>query len=88
MLIENQMKYHELQANWWINAATNGYTESREIYHGTNGHKFTKEECKNDAMKTAQTHIRLYGECAEHLQKESEHCEIDKLLEKRRQESI
>lgn len=29
--VDNQMKYHELQAMWWMHSASNGYCESRNI---------------------------------------------------------
>jgi len=78
MKLADQMKYHEMQAYWWIASANNGHTLNRELYHGISGNnKFSDQEKINDAMETAQNHIRLYMECAERLQKIDR--EIDEL---------
>ena len=69
MLIDDQKKFHELQALWWMSAASNGHCECRKMYHGIKNKKeYSKKEKVDDAMKTAQRHIHLFMECAEFKQ--------------------
>ena len=66
MPIEAQMKFHELQAMWWMHSATNGHAETRTILKGgSDGIKMTSEELRDDSMRTSQQHMRLFMECAE-----------------------
>ena len=62
---EQQLKFHEMQANWWMHAASNGHCQSKLIYKGTGNKKFTKDELIDEAMKTSQKHIQLYMKVAE-----------------------
>jgi len=67
-LIKAQMKFHELQAIWWINSASNGHTLSRRLYHGgINLVEFTDAEKVSDAMDTAQRHLTAYSELYDKL---------------------
>jgi hypothetical protein len=66
MKIEDQMKQHEMLANYWIARATTGEATSRDIKRG-DGTPLTDEELIRDALRTAQRHIHLHRECAEHL---------------------
>ena len=61
-MIEKQMKFHELQALWWIASATTGHCQSKIICHGFGDKEFTPQEKTNDAMETAQRHIHSYRE--------------------------
>ena len=71
MKTKDQMKFHEMQAYWWTNAATNGHALTRSLFHGTiEGTSFTDAEKVSDAMKIAQNHMRLYRELAEELTEE------------------
>lgn len=74
-LIKAKMKYHELQAIWWINSASNGHTLSRKLYHGIlGGREFTDAEKVSDAMETAQRHLveydKYYDKLCSELKKE------------------
>ena len=64
MLLKDQMKFHELQALWWMHSASNGHSATRNITFG-NGRKLDKDDLRDDAMKTAQHHLTLFRECAE-----------------------
>jgi hypothetical protein len=65
MLIEDQMKFHELQALWWMNSAVTKSCLSKKIYHGTQGTEFTDDEKINHAMEIAQRHIHSFEGLAE-----------------------
>ena len=65
-IILAQMKQAELQANWWMNSATNGHTTSRKIYRG-DGHLLSPEELRDDAMQTAGRHIKRHSDLIEAL---------------------
>jgi hypothetical protein len=57
---DGRMKFHELQAIWWMHAASNGHAATRVIRHGgSDGALFTPEEHRDDAMKTAQRHMHI-----------------------------
>jgi hypothetical protein len=66
MTKEEQLKFHELQALWWMHSATNGHAarDTRDVTRG-DGTRHTPEELRDDAMKTSQRHIWLYVEVAE-----------------------
>lgn len=66
MKIEDQMKQHEMLANYWLARATTGEATSRNIKHG-DGTPLTDEELIRDAINTANRHIHLHRECAEHF---------------------
>lgn len=73
MTREERMRFHEMQAYWWTNSASNGHTKKRKLYHGgLNGPEFTDQEKVDDAMQTAQNHIRLFMEVAEYWDGEKE----------------
>ena len=73
MFIQDQMKFHELQAMWWINAASNGHCNARTILKGgMDGIKMTADELRDDAMQIAQKHIHLFNDCAEFRQTNGE----------------
>lgn len=57
-------------ANWWINSATNGTAELRNIERGdssteTGWRKLSSEELKQEAMNTAKNHIHRAHEISE-----------------------
>lgn len=64
MTKKEQLKYHELQALWWMHSATNGHAATRKITTGDD-HELTPEELRDDAMKISQRHMHLYMEVAE-----------------------
>jgi hypothetical protein len=64
-----QMKFHELQAMWWMHAASNGHAAARKVSHGLGGPLFTKEELRDSAMQTAKQHIDIIHELVEKLGK-------------------
>ena len=68
---KEQLKFHEMQANWWMNAATNGHALNRKLYRGVDGPEFTDEEKIKDAMETSQRHMQLFMETAENWKGES-----------------
>jgi len=64
---EARLKFHEMQANWWMHSATNGHAATRKMYHGisSDDRPFTPEELRDDAMKISKRHMDLYLELAE-----------------------
>ena len=71
---EDQMKFHEMQAYWWMHSASNGHAKARKLYHGfEGGPEFTDQEKVNEAMETAQGHMRLFMELAEKPSNDSIH---------------
>ena len=62
---QNQMKYHQMQAYWWVNAASNGHAKRREIYRGFGNVPLTDDEKVSDAMEIAQNHMRLFASLAD-----------------------
>ena len=69
MIKEEQMKYHEMQAYWWMPAASNGHATTRKIYRGTKGKEFTDDEKRDRAMEISQRHMKMYMELAENWAK-------------------
>lgn len=65
MTKQERMKFHEMQAYWWTNAASNGYAKTRQLFHGTTGPEFTDDEKVVAAMETAKRHITMFNEVAE-----------------------
>lgn len=66
MTKEERMRFHEMQAYWWMHSASNGHAKQRKMYHGfSGGPEFTDQEKVDDAMETSQTHMRLFMEVAE-----------------------
>lgn len=63
--INERMKYHELQAMWWMHSASNGHSSTRTVHKGYDGPLMTAEELRDDAMKTSQHHMNLYLELSE-----------------------
>ena len=61
---EGQMKYHEMQAYWWMHAASNGHATTHNIYHGIQGEEFTDKEKRDRAMVISQRHMKIYRELA------------------------
>ena len=61
MINEHFLKLCELRAQWWMTSAVTGHCKQRIRTHG-NGTLFTDQEKIDDAMETAQQHIRLYQE--------------------------
>jgi len=62
-----QMKFHELQAMWWMHAASNGHAATRKVSHGLGGLPFTKEELRDNAMQIAKSHMDAVYEIGERL---------------------
>lgn len=63
-MTKEEFKQHcILQAQWWIAYATTNANMNREVYRVEK--RLTKEELVDDAMQTAQNHIRLYRETCE-----------------------
>ena len=62
---EEQMKHHELQALWWMHAATNGAALRRKMFHGFGDIELTDAEKVTDAMNTSRQHADLYKQLAE-----------------------
>jgi len=60
-------KHCELQALWWIAAATTGYyARNTEVRKGSSdGPLMTDVEKTDRALEIAQNHIRLFRESAE-----------------------
>ena len=75
MTKEERMRFHEMQAYWWMHSASNGHAKQRQMWHGfergsieneiERGKEFTDQEKVSDAMETAQRHIQLFMEVAE-----------------------
>jgi len=76
MTRQEQMRFHEMQAYWWMHSASNGHCLSRQLYHGfvtipdedgktAKDKPFTDAEKVSDAMETAQRHIELFRELSE-----------------------
>lgn len=59
------MKFHELQALWWMHAASNGHAATREVHKGIDGPLMTPDELRDDAMQTSKRHMQLYMKLAE-----------------------
>ena len=64
MTKQEQLKFHELMAHWWMAYATTGVCKSRNISR-MNGEQLSDEEKIEDAMETSKRHIELYMEVAE-----------------------
>lgn len=63
-----QMKFHELQAMWWMHAASNGHAATRTIHKGgSDGPLMTAEELRDAAMVTSRQHMSIYLELMEEL---------------------
>ena len=58
--INGRLKFHELQALWWMNSATNGHATIRHIMTGD--HKLNADELRDEAMQTSNRHIHMYME--------------------------
>ena len=73
MDLRDQMKFHELQAQYWLASATTGNYKTRlgKVTDGA-GRTHTEEELLAHDMATAQRHITLYRECAEDLRSTQE----------------
>jgi hypothetical protein len=67
---EHQLKFHEMQAMFYMFSAITGHTQSRNLFHG-DGKPFRMQEKINDSMDIAQRHINLYRELAESLDSSS-----------------
>ena len=71
MTKERAMEHAKMQANWWIASATTGHTLQRRIFKFTKklgDVELTDQEKIDDAMETAQTHMRHYFEIADLIQ--------------------
>ena len=71
MTKEHAMEHAKMQANWWIASATTGHTLKRRIFESTKEFgeiELTDQGKIDDAMETAQTHIRRYFEIADSIQ--------------------
>ena len=61
-----------LYAFWWVSSANNGHTLRRQIFHGTHtskGPELTDQEKVDEAMETANQHIRRISDIADNLSK-------------------
>lgn len=68
MTKQEQMKFHELMAHWWIASATTGICKNRNITRKDDDGEWKQisdEEKVENAMNTAKRHIELYMEIAE-----------------------
>lgn len=68
MTKQEKLKFHELQVLWWIASAQTGHAKTRKIFKSVNSlgdTEMTDQEKVNDAMNTAQNHIRLFHEISE-----------------------
>lgn len=63
MTPEQWQKHCELQALWWIAYANTGGCKQRNISRG--GVQLTDDEKVEEALNTAQNHIRLFRESCE-----------------------
>jgi hypothetical protein len=63
-MTKEEFKQHcILQANWWIAYATTNHNLNRRVHiGGLDGRLLTAPELVDNAMQTAQNHIRLYRE--------------------------
>jgi len=68
MTKDERLRFHEMQANWWMHSATNGHAATRHITRG-DGHRLTEDELRDDAMRTSQRHIQMFMETAENWSK-------------------
>jgi len=71
MTKDERLRFHEMQANWWMHSASNGHASCRNIEHG-DGRPFTVEELRDNAMETSQQHMRLFLEVAENWKEASD----------------
>lgn len=62
MTREEQLKFHELQAMWWMHSATNKHACSRKMWHGFKETEMTDQEKINNAMETSKRHMDMYWE--------------------------
>ena len=67
-IVDDQMKYHELQAMWWMHSASNGHCEVRNITNLGTNEKLTPGQLRDDAMRTSQKHMELFAECMKYKQ--------------------
>jgi hypothetical protein len=61
---EDFKEYCKMQANWWIAYATTGLAKNCDIWYG-DGVALSDEEKIQDALNTAQLHIKNFREACE-----------------------
>jgi len=66
--VDDQMKYHEMQAMWWMHSASNGHCEIRNVTNLGTNKKLTSDQLRADAMRTAQRHMKIFSECIDFKQ--------------------
>ena len=74
--VDDQMTYHELQAMWWMHSASNGHCEIRNVTNLGTNKKLTSDQLRDDAMRTAQNHMKIFNDYIEFkqdLEEKSEH---------------
>ena len=53
-----------MQANWWMHAASNGHSGTRNVEDGA-GRKYTQDELRDDAMSISRHHMSNYREACD-----------------------
>lgn len=65
-----RMKQCELYANYWMHSATNGTCLNRKMYQFLDGggeRAYSPDELRQDAMRTALTHIQNFNQAMDDL---------------------
>lgn len=62
-----RMKQSEMYANYWIASAVTGTCTNRKIYSFDKEGYLSPDELREDAMNTANTHIRNFSEAMDAL---------------------
>lgn len=58
----DEIKYHELMAHYWMTMAVTGVGKNRNMSTGFNGPQLTDEEKVADCMENVKRHIDLLRE--------------------------
>lgn len=74
-MLEGQILYHQLLAQYWMAMATTGAAKDRDIKKQIDGKwlQLTDEEKIKSAMNIANNHIHLVGEMVEKLPTEAKY---------------
>lgn len=68
-MLEGQILYHQLQAQYWMALATTGLAKRRDYCRG-DGTPLTDEEKTQDAMDIANNHMHIVQSMVEKLGEE------------------
>lgn len=66
-VLQAQINLSIARSNWWIAYANTPGNLNRDVYRGFSEVRYTKEQLIDDAMQTANNHLRLAQEALDAL---------------------